>query len=194
MNRVKKSTFNLLFILRKSKLLKNKEAPICLRITIQGQTAEVMVKRSISVHLWNQAKECSNGKHYKDKELNHYLETVKAKFYKIHRELEIDGKTVTANIVRDRYYGKDESSKTLVDVYKEHNKKCRALIGIDFTESTVDKFDTSLSHLQEYMKYSCGRNDILLSEINSQFITDFDFYLKTVRKCQQNSSIIASYQ
>ena len=124
-----------------------------------------------------------------DRELNHYLETIKAKFYRIHRELEIDGKIVTANAVRDRYYGKDESSKTLVDVYHEHNKKCRALIGIDFMESTVDKFDTSLSRLQEYMKYSCGRNDMLLSEINGQFITGFDFYLKTVRKCKQNSSL-----
>ena len=189
MNRVKKSTFNLLFILKKSKLLKNGEAPICLRITVQGQSAEVMVKRSIPVPLWNQAKECSNGKQYKDKELNHYLETVKARFYQIHREFEIDGKKVTANAVRDRYFGKDESSKTLIDVYKEHNRKCRALIGIDFTESTVEKFDTSLSHLQEYIKSKCGTEDILLNEINAQFIHDFDFYLKTVRKCQHNSSL-----
>jgi len=53
MNRVKKSTFSLLYILKKSKLLKNGEAPICLRITVQGQSAEVMVKRSIPIHLWN---------------------------------------------------------------------------------------------------------------------------------------------
>jgi len=189
MNSVKKSTFSLLYILKKSKLLKNGEAPICLRITVQGQTAEVTVKRSISVHLWNQSKECSNGKSYTDKELNHYLETVKAKFYQIHRELEIDGKTVTANAIRDRYYGKDESNKTLVDVYKEHNKKCRALIGIDYTESTVEKFDTSLSHLQEFIKYKSGTDDIFLNDVNAQFIHDFDFYLKTVRKCQHNSCL-----
>ncbi|KAA6309106.1 Tyrosine recombinase XerC, partial [termite gut metagenome] len=189
MNRVKKSTFSLLFIIKKSKLLKNGEAPICLRITVQGQTAEVMVKRSIPVHLWNQAKECSNGKQYMDKELNHYLETVKAKLYQIHRELEIDGKAVTAKAIRDRYQGKDEENKTLVEVYREHNKKCRALIGIDYTESTVEKFDTSLSHLREYIKYRIGSEDILLSDVNGQFIGDFDFYLKTVRKCQHNSSL-----
>ena len=189
MNSVKKSTFNLLYILKKSKLLKNGEAPICLRITVQGQVAEVMVKRSIPVHLWNQKRECSNGKHYKDKELNHYLETVKAKFYKIHRELEIDGKAVTANVIRDRYYGKDESKKGLVEIYREHNAKCRALIGIDFTQSTVEKFDTSLSHLQEYIKFKCGTDDILLNDVNASFIRDFDFYLKTERKCQHNTTL-----
>ncbi|GHU67033.1 tyrosine recombinase [Bacteroidia bacterium] len=160
-----------------------------MRVTVQGQVVEVMVKRSIPIRLWNQSKECSTGKNHWDRELNHYLETVKARIYQIHRELEIDGKAVTANAIKDRYYGKDENSKTLVEVYKEHNKKCRALIGIDFTESTVEKFDTSLSHLQEYMKHSYGKDDILLSEINGQFISNFDFYLKTVRKCQQNLSL-----
>jgi hypothetical protein len=107
-----------------------------MRITVQGQVAEIMIKRSIPVHLWNQAKERSNGKNHIDRELNHYLETVKARIYQIHRELEIDGKRITVNAIRDRYYGK-EDSKTLGDVYREHNKKCRALIRIDFTESTV---------------------------------------------------------
>jgi hypothetical protein len=103
MNTVKKSTFNLLFILRKSKLLKNGEAPIFLRITVQGQVADIMVKRSIPVYLWNQKRECSNGKHYKDQELNHYLETVKAKFYQIHRELMMDGKKITASGIHQPY-------------------------------------------------------------------------------------------
>ncbi|MDR0348495.1 MAG: site-specific integrase [Tannerella sp.] len=74
-------------------------------------------------------------------------------------------------------------------MYKEHNKKCRALISIDFTESTVEKFDTSLSHLQEFIKYRSGTDNILLHDVNSQLIHDFDFYLKTVRKCQHNSSL-----
>jgi hypothetical protein len=65
----KLSTFCVLFIIKKSKLLKNGEAPICMRITINGRISEVMIKRSIAVNLWNQSKECSNGKGCKDKEL-----------------------------------------------------------------------------------------------------------------------------
>ena len=172
MNRVKKSTFSLLYILKKSKLLKNGEAPICLRITVQGQVAEVMVKRSISVPLWNQAKECSNGKQYKDKELNHYLETIKAKFYQIHRELEIDGKKVTANAVRDRYYGKDEGSKTFVDVQqltpnhliKDNNgamwiRKSRQKTGNMCNIPVFSVFDTNLHHFfYVYRRDSVYRN------------------------------------
>lgn len=106
MNGFVKTTFSVLFILKKSKLLKNGEAPIAMRITVRGQIAEVMIKRSIPVELWNQAKECSKGKDYLAKELNHYLETVKARIYQIQRELEVDGKIVTADEIRDRYYGR----------------------------------------------------------------------------------------
>lgn len=189
MNKEKRSTFNVLFIIKKSKLLKNGEAPIVMRITVNGQIAEVMVKRSIPVALWNQSKECSKGKDYTARELNHYLETVKARICQIQRELEIDGKLLTANAIKDRYHGKDDTNMTLCKAYQEHNEKCRALIGIDFTLSTVEKFDTSLSHLREYIRHQYHQDDILLSEVDGQFVREFDFYLKTVRKCQQNSSI-----
>ncbi|MCD8173234.1 MAG: site-specific integrase [Alistipes sp.] len=189
MKQMQKSTFSLLFIIKKSKLRKNGEAPICLRITVNGRIEEVMVKRTVPVASWNQAKECSNGKDHAARELNHYLSTVKARVFQIQRELEIDGVPVTALAVKNRYYGKEEHGKTLCEVYKEHNDKCRALVGIDFTLSTVEKFDTSLPHVREYTLHQYGKDDISLSEMNGQFIRDFEFYLKTVRHCQHNSAI-----
>ena len=58
----KRSTSNVLFIIKKSKLLKNGEAPICMRITVNKQIAEVAVKRSIPVDLWNQKKSARKAK------------------------------------------------------------------------------------------------------------------------------------
>lgn len=69
----KKSTFSLMFYIKKTKLLKNGEAPICLRITVNCQYAEIMIKRSLPANLWDQRKESSKGKAYSDRELNHYL-------------------------------------------------------------------------------------------------------------------------
>lgn len=189
MRTTKKETFSLMFYIKKTKLLKNGEAPICLRISVKCQYAEIMIKRSIPVNLWDQKKENSKGKAYTDKELNHYLDSVKARVYLIQRELETECKQVTAMAIRDRYNGKGDSFKTLVEIYEEHNAQCRKLIGIDFTESTVDKFDTSLSHLKEFMEHDYRRNDIPLFEIDNKFVKDFEIYLKTVRGCQHNSSL-----
>ncbi len=58
----KRNTFSLLFIIKKAKLLKNGEAPIYLRVTINKQIAEIGIKRSVPVEHWNQAKESCNSK------------------------------------------------------------------------------------------------------------------------------------
>ena len=185
----KKSTFNVNFLLRKHKMLKNGEAPICMRISVNCQAVDISIKRSVAVDSWNQTRECCTSTGKVGKELNRYIETMKAKVLQIHRELEIDGVRVTADAIRDKLYGRDESQKTLVEVYAEHNKRCRALIGKDFSVSTVEKFDTSLSALKAFIKKTTKRDDILLKEINRVFIQDFEFYLKAERNMQHNSAL-----
>mgnify|MGYP002589257117 FL=1 len=189
MGAVKRNTLSVLFIIKKAKLLKNGEAPICMRITVNKRVAEVMIKRSIPVDLWNQKKECSKGKDRVATELNHYINTVRAKILHIHRELEIDNKTITADIIKDCFYGRDKVQRSLLEVYAEHNEKCRALIGKEYTESTVTKFDTSINRLKEYIRSCYHRDDMMLAELDGQFIRDFDFWLKTDKHCQNNSAL-----
>lgn len=189
MGAVKRNTLSVLFIIKKAKLLKNGEAPICMRITVNKRVAEVMIKRSIPVDLWNQKKECSKGKDRVATELNHYINTVRAKILQIHRELEIDNKPITADIIKDCFYGRDKVQRSLLEVYAEHNEKCRALIGKEYTESTVTKFDTSINRLKEYIRSCYHRDDIMLAELDGQFIRDFDFWLKTEKHCQNNSAL-----
>ena len=43
---MQRNYFTILFFIKKSKLLKNGEAPICMRITVNGQRAEIQIKRS----------------------------------------------------------------------------------------------------------------------------------------------------
>ena len=189
MGAVKRNTLSVLFIIKKAKLLKNGEAPICMRITVNKRVAEVMIKRSIPIDLWNQKKECSKGKDRVAAELNHYISTVRAKVLQIHRELEIDNKPITADIIKDCFYGRDKVQRSLLEVYAEHNEKCRALIGKEYTESTVTKFDTSINRLKEYIRSNYHRDDIMLAELDGQFIRDFDFWLKTDKHCQNNSAL-----
>ena len=189
MGAVKRNTLSVLFIIKKAKLLKNGEAPICMRITVNKRVAEVMIKRSIPVDLWNQKKECSKGKDRVAIELNHYINTVRAKVLQIHRELEIDNKPITADIIKDCFYGRDKVQRSLLEMYAEHNEKCRALIGKEYTESTVTKFDTSINRLKEYIRSCYHRDDIMLAELDGQFIRDFDFWLKTEKHCQNNSAL-----
>ena len=54
------NTFRILFYLKRTKLLKNGEAPIFMRITVNGERAEISTHRSIDPKLWDQKKEKNN--------------------------------------------------------------------------------------------------------------------------------------
>lgn len=184
-----RSTLNVLFYIKKQKLLKTGEAPICMRITIDKRKQEIMVKRSIPVELWDQKKESSKGKDRAAKELNHYLDTTKAKILAIHHDLLEEGLEVTSESVRDRFYGRDTSKHTLLTIYAEQNRKCRELIGRDYAESTVKKFDTAISRLREFITERFHKEDVPLDKVTGEFIRDFDFWLKTEKKMQNNSAL-----
>ena len=74
---MKQDSMKVLFFIRKSRLKKNGEAPVFLRITINGQQDEIRIQRSVPVNLWNNLKGCSKGKDRVSLELNSYIEALK---------------------------------------------------------------------------------------------------------------------
>lgn len=186
-----RNTFNLMCYIKKRKLLKNGEAPICIRITVNKQTVEITVQGSVLTSLWSQAKERSRGKDRAAHELNEYLNSIKSRLTAIYREFELDSKPISAQIIKDVYLGKntDEDSKTLVEVHTDHNERCRKLLGIEYSKSTIYKFDTSLKYLVEFMIKEMDIEDIPLNKINEDFIRKYELYLKTEKGCANNSAI-----
>ncbi len=185
---MRRRTFSILFFIRKNKLLKNGETPICLRITVDGRTCEIQIKRSVPVSQWNQAKECVKGHGRMVEELNSYITSIKVRLYQIHRELEENGKKITADRIKDIYNGNDESKKTLLQLFAEHNTQCRQLIGKDFVAKTVQRYETTAKYLGEFMKKRYNISDINLSEVTPAFIQDFEVFLKVEKGCAQNAA------
>lgn len=186
---MQRNYFTILFFIKKSKLLKNGEAPICMRITVNGQRAEIQIKRSVDISKWNSQKECAIGKERKSMELNHYLDTVRMKVLQIHRELEQDGKPITADVLKRRYYGEGDSPKMLLEVFREHNRKYRELMGKDYVAGTVLRYERTAKYLGELLQKEYRMNDIPLKEINHEFIARFEHYIKTEKSCAQNATV-----
>ena len=93
---MKRSSFNELFFLKKTKLLKNGEASVCMRITVDGTRVENNIRKSIDPSLWSQAKESARGKSRKSTELNNYIEESRIKLHRIYTQLEENGELITA--------------------------------------------------------------------------------------------------
>ena len=168
----------MLFFIKRSKLLKNGEAPVRVRVTYDRLYVELQLKRSVKVPLWSQEKEKSTGKDRNSVELNHYIDALRVKFYQIYQDLELEGKIISARAIVNRYQGKDETFKTLYNVFKEHNDNCRKLIGTDYADITVRRYDNCLKYLMELVKRDYEVDDMLLREVNGELVRKFDLYLK----------------
>lgn len=118
---MERKRFSVLFFIKRSKLLKNGEAPVRVRVTYDRLYVELQLKRSAKVPLWSQDKEKSIGKDRNSVELNHYIDALRVKFYQIYQDLELKGKIISARAIVNRYQGKDETFKTLYNVFKEYN-------------------------------------------------------------------------
>lgn len=120
---MKQGTMNILFFILKTKLLKNGEAPILMRITINGHYEEVRIQRSIPPKLWDSAKECSRGKDRSAKELNTYIAELSALALQKHKELKFEFALITPRLLLKRVFGKDTELRTLLGTMGEEIEK-----------------------------------------------------------------------
>lgn len=187
---MERTSFSLLFYIRRKKLNKLGEAPVFMRITVNGMRADASARRFIDPRLWSTAKGKAVEKGRGCRELNFYLEAVSANILRIHTEMVIERAEITARSILDRYLGKAHTERhTLLELFREHNEKCRALSGIDYAPATVERYETCLRITEEFMQKVYKKMDFFLDEMSPKFVEDFEFYLKTQRKCCNNTTM-----
>lgn len=188
---MKRDSFRVLFFLKKTKLLKNGEASVCMRITVNGTCVENNIRKSIDPALWSQAKETARGKSRRACDLNTYIEEARIKLYQIFCELEQQNRPITAHLLQELFFGpeKPEEVRTLLGTMQEHNDQCRALVGTDYALITVRRYENCRRYLAELIRQRYGKEDLPLAEVNGELVRAFAFYLKTEKGCQQNTVI-----
>ena len=188
---MKRDSFRVLFFLKKTRLLKNGEASVCMRITVNGTRVENNIRKSIDPALWSQAKETARGKSRRACDLNTYIEEARIRLYQIFCELEQQNRPVTAHLLQELFFGqeKPEEVRTLLGTMQEHNDQCRALVGTDYALITVRRYESCRRYLAELIRQRYGKEDLPLAEVNGELVRAFAFYLKTEKGCQQNTVI-----
>ena len=184
-----KNTFSLLFYLKKTRINKKGESPIYMRITVNGKQIALSLNRGISISLWNTDAGLASGNTKQAKLINSYINTVQASIYEHFKNLRQNQSVVTAIALKNAFLGIEEKGKGVIEVFKKHNKDANELIGIDFSKGTVQRYETSLMHTQNFIKLKYGLDDYYLTDINHQFITDYEMYFKTVRNCGHNTTM-----
>ena len=181
-----KSTFKVLFYLKKGSEKKNGEVMIMARITIDGKLCQFSTKQSILPENWNIAAGKAKGKDAG--RINALLEDIKASLNNIYHEQQRRDNYVTAEKVKNEFLGHSEKHETILDLFKKHNDDVKQLVGISKTIATYRKYEVTRRHLAEFIQSKYNISDIAINEITPMFITDFELYLRTTCKCSYNTT------
>src|SRR5688572_14182986 len=185
-------TLKVLFFLRKPKDYVGGLMPIYIRITVDGQRVEMTTQRECDPEKWDRkAGRLLGLKKESNRELNNYLDVLHGRIFEAQRTLEHKGVVVNAEKIRDFLYGKVEDNQpkiTLLEVYRNHVEEVKALVGKEYALGTLKRFKSALSSLEAFIKHK-KKDDILLQDIKYQFITEYEFFLKSERHLEHNTAM-----
>lgn len=185
----RKSTFSILFYIKRKKLLKNGDAPVYMRVTVDGRFLEASLKRGVNPKVWNEKKQRSTGHDRLSLELNDYLDDTLSKLLKIHQRFIDEKKVINPKTILDEWNGKVEKPKMLCEVFKEDNKKYRQRLEIgDVVLNTVLRNERAERYLGEFIRKKYNVNDIPFSSIDNAFVRDFHLFLRVDKKQEQNTA------
>ena len=181
------STFSILFWIKKNKT-KNGKAPVSCRITVNGQRVELSAQREVSVLDWDPQAQIVTGRSTEAKEINNHLAVIKAKLLNCQSKLEARAVPITAEALKLEYTGIIERPRMLMEIIKQHNKDIKTLINKGYSKATWVKYETTKKHIEEFLKWKYSINDLDIKKLNFEFITDFEFYLRSQKNIDINTN------
>jgi len=193
-----RSTFNILFYLKKNSVKKTGYAPLMARITINGVSAPFSLKAEAKPEDWDTKAGRLHGRTKEANATNSFLDDVRSKIRKHYRELCDRESTVSAAMVRDAYLGVNTHKDTLLCLFDRFNANLKTLVGKQIVNGTYNRYVNTRDRLHQFLRQKKNLEDIYLKDITPQFITDFErfmfvdckYHRNTVMKRMQNIKTI----
>ncbi len=184
------TSFGLFFYLKKDQRSPKGEIPIYLRITVDTACCDISIKRKCDPAKWIPQAGRVNPKTDIAKTLNPYLDALQQSVFAAKRKLIEREEVVTAESIKNLMQGKEKNIKhMLLEIFKHHNKQMAALVGREYAPGTLVRYQTSFRHTQSFLQSRYKMEDIEIGKLDFEFITEYEFWLKSVRKCDHNSTM-----
>ena len=109
---------------------------------------------------------------------NASLDALKIKILQVVNQLTVQGKPFNIHTIRKTLEGNNANQITLMRVYDEQLGEMKKLKGKDFAPATIIKYKNTQLRLRQYIKFRFQRKDMYLYELNYQFMSGFESFLK----------------
>ncbi|MFN3802907.1 site-specific integrase [Belliella pelovolcani] len=182
-------TFSILFYLKSSRNDKGNERQINARITVNSVRVEISTRLKCEKEKWSTVSNRALGKSEKVRQINSYLDIFSIKAFEARKYLLEYGKDITAENIKKVLHGETEDKRMILEIFAEHNLQMEALVGKDFAPGTLERYRTSYDHTKEFIKWKYKKKDLEIKKLDYEFISEYAFWLKSVRGCAHNTTV-----
>ena len=183
------ATISILFYLKRAKANAQGLAPIFQRITINGRRLDNSTGKFVDPSKWHPEMSKMRGNSEEARLINGHLDNLRTKILIAEKELNKKDIPVNLETLKNMLLGTKERQRLLIPIFEEHNNKIKELLGIEYAPGTYERYQTSLKHTKDFLNWKYSISDIDITKIDHAFITDYEFYLRSVRKCANNTAV-----
>jgi integrase len=188
---MQRSTFKVLFYLKKNNLKPDGTVPIMGRITVNSSVAQFSCKLNIKSSLWDTSANRAAGKSLQAQKINQKLDNIRTQIGKQYQGICDRDNFVSAEKVKNGYLGFGEEYRTLLSVADEFYEQYSKRVGKDRTEGSYEQLLINRKRIESFLKDKYNLSDIPLREIEPQFIQDYYAYLLEERKLAGSTLLTA---
>jgi integrase len=142
------------------------------------QRCELALKYYLADGDWNTGKGATKPRTEELKQLNNYLEGIRAKLFHHYQDFSVSGTLITAEAVKNAYLGIDPAGEkeqmTLRKLVEPHNQQMEGVI----KPGTTKNYRGTAIYVYKFLDRTYPARDIYLKDINYQFITAFEYYIR----------------
>lgn len=184
-----KTTFRVLFYLRKNRLNGNRMAPIMVRITINGEMSQFNSKLSVLPEQWDTKLGRCSSRAADALNLNRTLDRIKVRMEEIYQEQLKEKGYVCPESIKNILLGLGTArAKSFIEYFTEHNDHYKLKVGKTTSQKTYSRYELTKNKLQEFMRVKYNITDVMPTDINSIFIESFYLYLME-HSCNNNTAM-----
>ena len=183
------SAVSILFYIKRAKINVDGVCPIYTRVTINSKRFEFSTNKFISPDKWSTEGAKVKGNSEDARSINNQLDIIKNQIMDAEKRLYKKEIQINSENLRNELFGIKERERLLIPIFTEHNRKIKELVGSEYAPGTLERYETSLKHTKDFLQWKYKVSDIDIEKIDHAFITEYEFYLRTERKCANNTAV-----
>ncbi|MCO6175927.1 site-specific integrase [Flavobacterium sp. NRK F10] len=179
----------ILFYIKRAKVNNLGVCPIYTRVTVNAKRFEFSTNKYINPDKWSSEGSKAKGTNEEARTINSHLDYLKNQVLEAEKKLFKKDISITSENLKNELFGFSETKRMLVPIFQDHNNKIKELVGKEYAPGTLERYTTSLKHTIEFMQWKYNVSDIDITKIDHAFITDYEFWLRSVRNCANNTAV-----